>query len=173
MQILGDSTSLSSNVRDDGTIMTLEVIETLLTVQDVAGAVLLNAAGLAGKIVAMALGGQETSLVTAQLLCVLSRLCAADTAGLLGLLGRLDAGGKGDLLGNFVDLCVERMDNLMLPRKRRVVAVAMANLIGTGQETIIKRLGDVINLVVEVMHQERRDELLPAQALTAAQVHNY
>ena len=42
--------------------------------------------GLAGKIVAMALGGQETSLVTAQLLCVLSRLCDADTAGFLSLL---------------------------------------------------------------------------------------
>ena len=81
----------------------------------------------------------------------------------------MDAGGKGDLIG---PVCGANGQPDASTNKE-VVAVAMANLIGTGQETIIKRLGDVINLVVEVMHQERRDELLPAQALTAAQVHNY
>ena len=177
--VLGDVSTATSNVRDDGTVMALEVAETLLAVQPAGGAALLEAAGVARKVVAMALGGQEASLVTAQLLCVLARMCASDTAGFLGLLGRAGAGagtgagtggGGGDVVGAFVDACVARVDHLMLPRKRRVVAVAMANLVGTGLAAVLERLGDVMNLIVEVLHQERRDTLLPAQAATAAQV---
>ena len=49
----------------------------------------------------------------------------------------MDAGGKGDLIG---PVCGANGQPDASTNKE-VVAVAMANLIGTGQETIIKRLG--------------------------------
>jgi hypothetical protein len=171
--VLGDSGSTTSNVRDDGTIMALEVVETLLTVQPAGGVALLEAAGLAQKVVAMALGGQESSLVTAQLLCVLARICAADSSLFLSLVGKIGPAlpvAGGDVVACFVAVCVERIDSLMLPTKRKVVATALVNLVGTGRDCILQQLGDIVNVVVEVMHQEQRDQLLPGQAMTAAQV---
>jgi hypothetical protein len=70
------------------------------------------------------------------------------------------AATPGGLLGGFIDLCVENVDHLMLPSKRKVIAVGLANLIPTNNEEILKRVGGILNVVVEVLHQERKDDVL-------------
>jgi len=70
------------------------------------------------------------------------------------------AASPGGLLGGFIDLCVENVDHLMLPSKRKVIAVGLANLIPTNNQEILNRIGGILNVVVEVMHQERKDDVL-------------
>ena len=131
--VVGDAATATSNVRDEGLLMALEVAETLVTVHPAGGAALLEQTGLAGKLVKMALGGAESSRVTAQLLCVLSRTCAAAAAAFLGMLARVLGGAAAAAAAacGSVDACAARVDQLMCARSAACSATGTSTCTST------------------------------------------
>jgi len=115
--------------------------------------------------------------VTASLLSLFARICAYDAPAFLALLLRLSPSvacppslqDSPSLLCVFIDLCVDKVDQLMLPKKRRTVAMALASLLATQDGHVLQRAPGIVNVIVEVLHQENKDALLPAQAEAAAQ----
>ena len=161
---------LMGNCKDAGTLIALEVLETLVTVRPVEGRDLLDRSGVLVKMLGMAVSGDEGSLVTASILSLFSRICAFDHNAFLLLLLRLSpsvpvppalAASAPSLVCIFVDLCVDHVDQLMLPKKRRTVAMALVSLLATQDLALLQRAPGMVNVIVEVLHQENKDALLP------------
>ena len=64
----------------------------------------------------------------------------------------------------FVDECLARADNLMLARKRRLVAQGVLNLLALADAETLKRAPAMLVLVNEVLVQEYKDSQQPARA---------
>lgn len=132
------------NVKESGTLMAIEVLDLLLTVQPQRGVALLEGSGVLYKVLAMMLDADEQFLVRAACVALLSRVATWDASFFIALLERAAAAGVGGgggaggggqgtegmgsgaqegLRHRFVDECIARADNLMLPRKRRLVAL--------------------------------------------------
>ena len=93
----------------------MEVVDTLLAVAPEEGAVLLEASGLSHKILLMALGGQETAPITAQLLCVMARMAAQRIDAFRAHMARLAAAlsFSADVLVAFLDACLDKVSALL------------------------------------------------------------
>ena len=122
-------------------------------------------------------------MVRAACVALLARVAAVNVEAFLALLARMDAcsgGGSGvggggaagveTLRHQFVDECLARADNLMLARKRRLVAQGVLNLLALADAETLKRAPAMLVLVNEVLVQEYKDSQQPARAADAPQV---
>jgi hypothetical protein len=162
--------------------MAIEVLDLLLTVQPQRGVALLEGAGVVGKVVTMMLDSEEEVLVRAACVALLSRVATWDAAFFVALLERVSAAGVGAASGGgegggggealrhrFVDECIARADNLMLPRKRRLVALGVLNLIAVADTPTLRRAPAMLALVNEIIVHEFKDSQLPGRAADAPQ----
>ncbi|ELU06029.1 hypothetical protein CAPTEDRAFT_149791 [Capitella teleta] len=56
------------------------------------------------------------------------------------------------VLGAFIDACVEKMDNVIQPERKKLIALAFATLLSGNSSAVIERFGSVISVCVEVLH---------------------
>ena len=178
--------SVLGKVKDAATLIALEVLDTLLVVASERAVELLEVAGVWQQVLRMGVGAdaaEESTMVRAACVALLARVAAVNVEAFLALLARMDAcsgGGSGaggggaagveTLRHRFVDECLARADNLMLARKRRLVAQGVLNLLALADAETLKRAPAMLVLVNEVLVQEYKDSQQPARAADAPQV---
>ncbi|KAM4054020.1 importin-11 [Anomaloglossus baeobatrachus] len=146
MEILKDVTM-------EGQVQVLKVVENILMVNPDVGPQIFHA--LLPPVFRGILDGERYPVVMSTYLGVLGRVLLQNQACFSSLLNQMaqECSQEGDqILGNVIEMWVDRMDNITQPERRKLSALALASLLPTVNSVIQDKFCGIINICVESLH---------------------
>ncbi|KAI8924466.1 armadillo-type protein [Entophlyctis helioformis] len=108
---------------------------------------------LLGRILQIVMDGKEMSYIVAGYLAVLARFAVYDPQLFVDTItyaGTSWTPPVGDLVGHLLDKWFDKMDAMGHGKQRKLTALAMASLIGTGHPSVLARINGVFGVLTSV-----------------------
>jgi hypothetical protein len=141
-------------VNERGMLLLLPVADAALRAFPAAAPALLEQLLL--RLLAASLSGAESDQVVAHACALLGRVLLQNTPAFLALMAAGSAAGlgRGDALLAFLDAWTERVDSYVAASKRKLAALALCALLGSGHPHGVARLDDAAALVSGVLAEQ-------------------
>nr|KAJ3421434.1 Importin-11 [Polyrhizophydium stewartii] len=113
----------------------------------------ISSSSLFAKMLSLVLQRGEINLVVVGFLAILARIAIYDPVTFIGAIDHVGATSNppvADVLGPLLDLWVEKFDAMGHGKQRKLTALAMANLLGTGHPAVLARLNGVFGVLTSV-----------------------
>uniref|UniRef100_A0A8C8AK96 Importin-11 n=1 Tax=Otus sunia TaxID=257818 RepID=A0A8C8AK96_9STRI len=145
-EVLKDTTT-------DGQVQVLKVVENVLKVNPVLGPQMFQP--LLPSIVRGIIGGERYPVVMSTYLGIMGRILLQNAKFFSLLLNQMacELGQELDqILGNMIEMWVDRMDNITQPERRKLSALALLSLLPSLNSVIQDKFCGIINISVEGLH---------------------
>ncbi|XP_073440360.1 importin-11 isoform X2 [Dendrobates tinctorius] len=158
LQIYGASLCQSfleilKDITMEGQVQVLKVVENILMVNPDVGPQIFHV--LLPPVFRGILDGERYPVVMSTYLGVLGRVLLQNQACFSSLLNQMaqESSQEADqILGNVIEMWVDRMDNITQPERRKLSALALASLLPTVNSVIQDKFCGIINICVESLH---------------------
>ncbi|XP_070542667.1 importin-11-like [Ptychodera flava] len=150
---------LGNDVKPEGIVMALRVMENVLKVFPVEGSEMFKQ--LLPCILQAILKGDDYSMVMSMYLSIYARIILQNERFFFSLLDDVSIQwGKqsSEILGSLIDVVVEKTDIITQTERRKLVAFALGNLLCVNSSVIQEKFCGIIYFLVEVLHDVCRSE---------------
>mmetsp|Transcript_13378 Transcript_13378/g.21941 ORF Transcript_13378/g.21941 Transcript_13378/m.21941 type:complete len:274 (-) Transcript_13378:67-888(-) len=151
------------NLKDRGSKFVAAVMETIIVQFPNDGSRLLEP--VLSKMLSVMFTNQETDVVVASFICVYARIALHNPTHFRTLMSTVNHSTNQALMGPFLDLWFDKVDSLGSAPRRKLTALALAALIPSTESIILERIGQIINVCVDVLHDPDIKTLDPKEGL--------
>ncbi|XP_008934683.1 PREDICTED: importin-11, partial [Merops nubicus] len=144
---------LLKDVNSEGQVQILKVVENVLKVNPVLGPQVFQPILL--SIFRGIINGERYPVAMSTYLGIMGRVLLQNARFFSLLLNQMacEFGQEVDqILGNMIEMWVDRMDNITQPERRKLSALALLSLLPSLNSTIQDKFCGIINIAVEVLH---------------------
>lgn len=144
---------LLKDITNEGQVQVLKVLENVLKVSPVLGAQMFQP--LLPSVFRGVIDGERYPVVMSTFLGVVGRVLLQNTSLFASLLSQMTAEYNQEvdqLLGNIIEMWVDRMDNITQPERRKLSALALLSLLPSDNSVIQDKFCGIINVCVEALH---------------------
>ncbi|KAL0489570.1 importin-11 [Acrasis kona] len=139
------------NLKDHGTILCVNVIETLLVLFPTACSQCF--ASPLDKIFISVLKGQESNFVRSNYICLLARILLASRPIFDGYIARASALTGTNAVHGYVDVWINMVDQVVSALKRKIGALSLLCLYPTDDIGLNQRFPEVVDLAVRILYE--------------------
>ncbi|XP_078253475.1 importin-11 isoform X2 [Rhinoraja longicauda] len=144
---------LMQDITTEGQVQVLKVVENVLKVNPTLGPQMFQP--LLPSVLKGILDGERYPVVMSTYLGITGRVLLQNTVFFSSLLNQiaLELNQVMDqLLGNLIEMWVERMDNITQPERRKLSALALLSLLPSENSVVQDKFCGIINICVEALH---------------------
>ncbi|XP_025059802.1 importin-11 isoform X1 [Alligator sinensis] len=144
---------LLKDITTEGQVQVLKVVENVLKVNPVLGPQMFQP--LLPSVFRGIIDGERYPVVMSTYLGVIGRVLLQNTSFFSLLLNQMacELGQKVDqLLGNMIEMWVDRIDNITQPERRKLSALALLSLLPSENSVVQDKFCGIINVSVEGLH---------------------
>lgn len=144
---------LMQDITTEGQVQVLKVVENILKVNPILGPQMFQP--ILPSVLKGILDGERYPVVMSTYLGITGRVLLQNTVFFSSLLNQiaLELNQEMDqLLGNLIEMWVERMDNITQPERRKLSALALLSLLPSENSVIQDKFCGIINICVEALH---------------------
>ncbi|MEE6458369.1 hypothetical protein FKM82_000265 [Ascaphus truei] len=141
------------DITTDGQVQVLKVVENVLQVNPAVGPQMFHA--LLPPVFRGIIDGERYPVVMATYLGILGRVLLQNTSCFSSLLYQMSQEYNEEIdqiLGNLIEMWVDRMDNITQPERRKLSALALLSLLPSVNSVIQDKFCGIINVCVEGLH---------------------
>uniref|UniRef100_A0A671TIN7 Importin-11 n=1 Tax=Sparus aurata TaxID=8175 RepID=A0A671TIN7_SPAAU len=144
---------LLKDISNEGQVQVLKVVEIALKVSPILGAHMFQP--LLPAVFRGIVDGERYPVVMSTYLGILGRVLLQNSSFFYSLLTQMasECSQKMDqLLGNVIEMWVDRMDNITQPERRKLSSLALLSLLPSDNSVIQDKFCGIINICVEALH---------------------
>nr|XP_023029960.1 importin-11 [Leptinotarsa decemlineata] len=159
IQIMQVCAGLISDLKNEGVVMLMRLVETFIRASPVLGAE--TVLPILPKIFERIYCAEDYSLLMTMFLCTLSRVLLSSHEVFTRVLVTLaQAHKESDLvtLGKILDVWLDKMRNVAQPDHRKLLGLALANLLTTRSGPVLERFGLIMLNVLETLNDITKAE---------------
>ncbi|XP_038646933.1 importin-11 isoform X1 [Scyliorhinus canicula] len=144
---------LMQDITTEGQVQVLKVVENVLKVNPILGPQMFQP--LLPSVLKGILDGEKYPVVMSTYLGIAGRVLLQNTGFFSSLLNQIALELNQEmeqLLGNIIEMWVDRMDNITQPERRKLSALALLSLLPSENSVIQDKFCGIINICVEALH---------------------
>uniref|UniRef100_A0A674K344 Importin-11 n=1 Tax=Terrapene triunguis TaxID=2587831 RepID=A0A674K344_9SAUR len=141
---------LLKDITTEGQVQVLKVVETVLKVNPALGPQMFQP--LLPSVFRGIIDGERYPVVMSTYLGVIGRVLLQNASFFSLLLSQMACECGQELLGNMIEMWVDRMDNITQPERRKLSALALLSLLPSDNSVIQDKFCGIINISVEGLH---------------------
>ncbi|XP_072353064.1 importin-11 isoform X4 [Scyliorhinus torazame] len=144
---------LMQDITTEGQVQVLKVVENVLKVNPILGPQIFQP--LLPSVLKGILDGEKYPVVMSTYLGIAGRVLLQNTGFFSSLLNQIALELNQEmeqLLGNIIEMWVDRMDNITQPERRKLSALALLSLLPSENSVIQDKFCGIINICVEALH---------------------
>ncbi|KAM8960146.1 importin-11 isoform 2-T2 [Pelodytes ibericus] len=151
---------LLKDINMEGQVQVLKVVENLLMVNPDVGPQMFHV--LLPPVFRGIIDGERYPVVMSTYLGILGRVLLQNTSCFSTLLCQMsqECNEEADqILGNTIEMWVDRMDNITQPERRKLSALALVSLLPSANSVVQDKFCGIINVCVESLHDVMTEDL--------------
>ncbi|XP_043919759.1 importin-11 [Protopterus annectens] len=144
---------LLKDITHEGQVQVLKVVENVLKVSPVLGAQMFQP--LLPSVFRGVIDGERYPVVMSTFLGIVGRVLLQNASLFASLLSQMAVEYNQEvdqLLGNVIEMWVDRMDNITQPERRKLSALGLLSLLPSDNSVIQDKFCGIINVCVEALH---------------------
>uniref|UniRef100_A0A8C5A1W4 Importin 11 n=1 Tax=Gadus morhua TaxID=8049 RepID=A0A8C5A1W4_GADMO len=144
---------LLKDITNEGQVQVLKVVEIALKVSPILGAHMFQP--LLPAVLRGVVDGERYPVVMSTYLGITGRVLLQNSSFFSSLLTQMASEcnqGIDQLLGNVIEMWVDRMDNITQPERRKLSSLALLSLLPSDNSVIQDKFCGIVNICVEALH---------------------
>ncbi|KAJ3604292.1 hypothetical protein NHX12_029033 [Muraenolepis orangiensis] len=144
---------LLQDITNEGQVQVLKVVEIALKVSPILGAHMFQP--LLPAVLRGVVDGEKYPVVMSTYLGITGRVLLQNSSFFSSLLTQMASEcnqGIDQLLGNVIEMWVDRMDNITQPERRKLSSLALLSLLPSENSVIQDKFCGIVNICVEALH---------------------
>uniref|UniRef100_A0A7N9AMT4 Importin-11 n=1 Tax=Mastacembelus armatus TaxID=205130 RepID=A0A7N9AMT4_9TELE len=144
---------LLKDITNEGQVQVLKVVEIALKVSPILGAHMFQP--LLPAVFRGIVDGERYPVVMSTYLGIMGRVLLQNSSFFFSLLAQMASECSQEmdqLLGNVIEMWVDRMDNITQPERRKLSSLALLSLLPSDNSVIQDKFCGIINICVEALH---------------------